>query len=452
MNISYFSLVRGAILTVAGFSAGQLIRFMTNIALTHLLAPELFGIMLIVNSIRTGIDLISDVGISQNIVQNKDAEEPQFYNTAWSLRLARGLLLWIVCLIAAAPLAHFYQTSTIAYVLPVAGTYFVLGSLSSLSESLLQKRLKLGKLNAFILSVETFSSAAHLALAYISPTVWSLVFGGLSASAARAVGTYFLLPDIRHRFYISRQCAQQIFTFGKWIFVASIVYFISANFDNLYLAKIIPLGLLGIYGLARTISDVLGNLVLRLGNLLIFPIIASASKMPRADLRKQLTAIRLKLTMIVAVGLSLLAATADLLIEILYDQRYHAAGWMLPVLIGGTWCSLICSLNESTLLGFGKPLYGAVGNTLKLIYLLICVPLSFAKYGILGAVIFVGFSDSCRYIPIFIGQYRERFSFGLQDLSATFALFGLMGAWEWLRWTSGFGTSFDALLTLRISE
>jgi O-antigen/teichoic acid export membrane protein len=80
----------------------------------------------------------------------------------------------------------------------------------------------------------------------------------------------------------------EILNFGKWIFVSSVVYFLSVNFDKLYLGGVVPLNMLGVYGIARAISDLLGNLVARLGNYVLFPFIVSHSQMPRADLRAQL--------------------------------------------------------------------------------------------------------------------------------------------------------------------
>ena len=71
--------------------------------------------------------------------------------------------------------------------------------------------------------------------------------------------------------------------------------------------------------------------------------------MPRHELRAQLAPIRMKFLLVAGFGFSLFAATADLAIGILYDQRYHAAGWMLPVLIIGAWFSIMSNLNESTL-------------------------------------------------------------------------------------------------------
>ena len=147
--------------------------------------------------------------------------------------------------------------------------------------------------------------------------------------------------------------------------------------------------------------------------------------------------------LLAALGISLFAATADLAIKILYDERYQAARWMLPILIIGSWFSILANLNESTLLGLGKPSYSAISNSLKFAFLLVGLPLSVKLNGVVGCVLVFSLSDLSRYIPILIGQRRERFSFGMQDLLITFAMFAMIGFWEGLRWILGFGTSFE---------
>ena len=445
MTISIGFLLRGAVWTIGAYGLGQALRLATNVFLAQLLAPELFGIMLIVNSLRMGIELLTDVGIGQNIVYHKDANDPDFYNTAWSLQAIRSVLLWLVALAVAAPVARFYQSPILVYIVPLTALGMVLSGFTSVSRPLLQKRLQIGRLNAFDMIMSVVSSAAFVLFAYLSPTIWALVFGGLFGSAVTMIGSYFLLPDIRQRFYLSKRFSWEILHFGKWIFVSSIVYFLSTNFDRLYLAKVIPLQVLGVYGIARSLSELLGQVVLRLGNYVLFPLIASNSQMLRADLRAQLASIRSKFLLVAAIGFSLFAVTADLLIKILYDERYHSASWMLPVLIIGSWFSILAVINESTLLGLGKPSYGAFSNGLKFAFLLIGLPLGVQMNGVLGGVMVVSLCDLCRYVPIFIGQRREHVSFGMQDLFITLAMFSLIGLWEWLRWVFDFGTSFDSL-------
>ena len=109
------------------------------------------------------------------------------------------------------------------------------------------------------------------------------------------VDDLFSLPPARSkRFQLSKRYVWEILRFGKWIFVSSIVYFLSSNFDRLYLAKVASFGVVGIYGIARSISDLMGASVLRLGSQVLFPLIASNSSLPRSALRQQLAGIRCK--------------------------------------------------------------------------------------------------------------------------------------------------------------
>ena len=236
----------------------------------------------------------------------------------------------------------------------------------------------------------------------------------------------------------------EIMHFGKWIFLSSAVYFLSINFDKLYLGKAVPLSLFGVYGIARAIADLLGNLVARLGNYVLFPFVASHSQMPRADLREQLAPLRGRFLLLAALGFSLFVATADLAIRIFYDQRYQAASWMLPVLTVGSWFSILANVSKSMLLGLGKPSYGAISNGLKFIFLLIALPLSVEVYGLVGGIAVIAVVDLVRYLPILIGQKRERFSFARQDVLITLAMFLLTGLWELLRFALGAGTSFNS--------
>jgi O-antigen/teichoic acid export membrane protein len=446
MTISLRFLLRGAIWTIGAYGVSQALRLITNVLLARLLAPELFGLMLIVNSLRTGLELLSDVGIGQNIVYHKNGNDPDFYNTAWSIQSVRSILLWFIALGLTLPVARFYESPVLMFILPLTTFSIVLAGFTSVTRELLQKRLQVAKLNAFDATTSIISSVAYVLFAYLSPTVWSLVLGGLFGSTITLIGSYFLLPDVRQRFQFSKQFSLEILHFGKWIFVSSVLYFLSTNFDRLYLAKAVPLQLLGIYGIARSISEMLGLVILRLGNYVLFPIIASHSQMPRDDLRTQLAPLRSKFLFLTALVFSLLVSFGDVPIKLFYDERYQAAAWMLPVLVLGAWFSILAYLNESTLLGLGKPSYTAISNALKFVFLLISLPIGFRFYNLTGCIAVVVLADAFRYIPISIGQRREEFSFGAQDLLFTLGVVLFTGLLEWSRWTCGFGTSLDLWL------
>jgi O-antigen/teichoic acid export membrane protein len=445
MTISIQSLFSGTVWTIGAYGVSTALRTATAIVLAHLLAPDIFGTMLIVYTLRMGIELVSDIGIGQNVIYNKNAEDPEFYNTAWSLQLVRSIGLWLVFTAAAVPMARFYESPILAAVVPITAFSIVLTGLTSISKALLQKRMQLVKLNIFDTTMAFISSVATILFAYLNPTIWALVFGGVFGSAASMIGSYFLLSDVKQRFYISKNFSTQILSFGKWIFASSIVFFLSMYVDRLYLGKVVPIELLGVYGIARGISDLSGNLTMRLGSVVLFPFVASHAQTPRADLHNQLAPLRAKFLLVAALGFALFVASADFAIKILYDQRYQAASWILPLLVMGSWFSVLAYVNESIVLGLGKPSYGAASNGTKLAFLAVGLPVMVGFFGLLGGVAVVALADLARYFPILIGQRREQFSFGMQDLLLTLAVLVIVGLLEWLRWAFGFGTSFDSI-------
>jgi len=446
MAISRFSILKGIGWTAAGYACAQAIRLAANIALARLLAPELFGVMSIVNSVRTGLELVTDVALGQNIIQNPHAEDPKFYNTAWTLQLARGIGLFAVCAILAVPVSRIYDYPGLFLIIASAGLAFAFIGASSMARFLVQKRMQFRTSNVFEVLVEAASGIAHVLMALLSPTIWALVIGGIASAAMRAAGSYLLLPTLHHRLFISREYVRQILSFGVWIGLASTVYFLATSFDRLYMGKVVPFSILGVYSIARSYSELLGGLVLRVAGIVVFPMISSAAAADRRWLREHLWSVRLGLLLVAAIGLSVFASVADLVIAMLYDQRYWDAGWMASLLVLGVWFSVIAAVNEAVLTGFGKPVYGAVANALKFGCLLLALPAGFLKFGIPGAVVVVACVDAVRYVPILVGQIRLHFSFFWQDGLATIVLLSSVGFCEWARWLAGFGTSLDHMV------
>src|SRR5262245_7114403 len=74
------------------------IRFGSNLVMTRLLVPEMFGVMAIATIVMVGLAMFSDLGLKQSIVQSQRGSDTAFLNTAWILQIARGFVLWIIAL------------------------------------------------------------------------------------------------------------------------------------------------------------------------------------------------------------------------------------------------------------------------------------------------------------------------------------------------------------------
>ena len=286
--VSVGVLLRGAFWTLGGFGAGQILRFIMNVIFARLLAPQLFGLMAIVNTVRSGIELISDLGIAQNMIYSRNGDDPDYYNTAWTLQAVRSVILFLVIVAVSAPLARFYELPILSYLLSATGVNTILLGFSSISLVLLQKKMMFAKLNTYQLTLSLVLTPFLVLIVYMNRTIWALIWGAVLSSVVGMVTSYFLLPDVRQRFTINKKFAREIIEFGKWISISSIVYFLSTNFDRLYFAKVVPLEVFGIYSIARSISELLNTTTGRLGNSVVFPFVASHSDMPRETLRSEL--------------------------------------------------------------------------------------------------------------------------------------------------------------------
>ena len=87
--------MRSSAWTIFGFVASQAVRFGSNLILTRLLFPEAFGMMALVTVAMVGLGNFSDVGTGPAIAYNRRGDDPDFLDTAWTLHVIRGVLLWL---------------------------------------------------------------------------------------------------------------------------------------------------------------------------------------------------------------------------------------------------------------------------------------------------------------------------------------------------------------------
>ncbi|MDJ0734016.1 MAG: oligosaccharide flippase family protein [Nostocaceae cyanobacterium] len=427
--------------------AGQLMRFASNLILTRLLVPEYFGLMALVNTFIAGLEMFSDVGISPSIVRHKRGDDPDFLNTAWTLQVIRGLGLWIATFLIAWPVATFYKEPKLLLFIPIIGLNVVIGGFKSTGVFTLNRHLLQGKLTRFELVGAGIKHMVTITWAWVNPTVWALVNGGLISGLVDLVRSHRLVPEIPNRFAWDKDAAKELLSFGQWIFISTAITFLAMQSDRLILGKLFTLEMLGVYTVAFTLADLPKLIFGSLSYRVIFPVISKFAELPRQSLRAKILSIRWLLLVGMGVCVAVLVFCGDFLILLLYDQRYNDAAWMLPILALGIWPYLLMLLSSPTLLAVGKPIYLAWGNFLKFTYMLCVLPLAFSYMGLLGAVIAIALNDIPFYAAINYGLWREGLASIVQDIQATLLLVGLIVILCSARYFLGFGLSIDGILS-----
>lgn len=418
------------------YAVGQAMRLATNIVLARLLAPQLFGIMLIVNTLRTGIELLSDIGISHNIISNPRGAEPAFFNTAYTLQIIRGAVLGVAVLVLAVPISRIYQQPELTALVPLMSVLFVLSALQAPSRFLMMKQ---GEVRAYAISdiaLAVGSLVIHVALALYTRSIWALFLGLILTTALQSIVTHLLMERGVLKLQLDRTCMREILSFGKWVFVSSLIYFLAINYDRLYFAKAIPFAVLGVYGVARTFSDTATQLIQRVGSILIYPKIAASGQQGWA-LRAALAPVRARALLLIAVPLSLGVAVSDRVITLLYDARYHAAAAMLPVLMLGVWFSVLSTIGDAVMMGTGRPAHSARANLAKFVFTCAGLPLALAWNGMLAALLVIAGGDLVRYLSLALSERAHKVSFGRQDAALTLLLAGMVVVWRTILVTLG---------------
>ncbi len=438
--------IKGAIWTFAGYGTSQVLRFGSNLILTRLLVPEYFGLMAVVNTLRMGIELFSDIGISPSIINNKDGDEPAFRNTAWTLQVIRGVVLWLFCLLISVPAANFYDDSRLLWLIPVVGLYSLIDGFSSTAIFTCQRRLDLARFTIFDLSVQILSTATVIIWAWFHPSILALAMGVVIAAIYRMVGSRWLIPGYKNSFLWDKTALKEIVSFGKWMFISSALMFASEQSDRLILGKLLSFQTLGVYTVAYTLANIPKEVIKKLSYRVIFPAISSQVDLPRSSLRDKILRQRKLIMMGSAVGLAALTTVGDLIIGTLYDNRYAEATWMMPILCCGIWFSLLFYTISPALLAIGKPLYSAQSNLARFVMIGVVLPLAFFRFGIPGGIIVISLSDFPLYIVNLYGLWREKLSCIRQDIQVTVLFFGILTLFIFIRNYLGFGLPIDGIL------
>ncbi len=414
--------LRGTVWTLMGYGTSQLLRLAGNLVLTRLLYPELFGFMALTNIFVSALYLFSEFGFGVSIVQNERGLEPAFINTTWTLQVGRGIILWLASFVLAIPFAQFYGDAHLQLVIPIVAFSAVIGGFNSTSLFVLQRELQLRALTLLDLAAQILSLVVMLVWAWLAPSVWALVAGGLTSAVVTLLGSHWLGVGPRNRLAWDKSALEQLIHFGKWIFLGTAITFLAEQIDRLTLGKLISLELLGVYGIALTFADVPRQVTLAISGQVLFPAISKLRDMPRPALREKILRNRRAVLLLLAAVLALLACFGDVLIHRLYDPRYWQAAWMLPILALGLWPRMLCNTIEPSLFAIGLPKYSAFGQITRFAFTLSGILLGFYWFGIVGAIVAVSLNDVAFYAMINYGLWRQGLSGLKQDFQATLAL------------------------------
>jgi O-antigen/teichoic acid export membrane protein len=422
--------LKGTYYVIASYGLANILRLGGNVVLTRLFAPEYFGLMNLLTAIMVGLLLVSHIGLQDSVIQNPRGDEPVFLNTAWTLQVLRGAILFLITIPLAWPIAHFYpeigNRPHLIWMLPVLGFGCFLAGVTSPSLLYLSRHIGLGRLSALESGTQAFQLVVTIVWAYYWRSIWVLAWSRIVAELARSAVSYFMLPQIRPRFTWDKPIVRELIRFGRWILIATALNFLAVQSDRLILGKLTTMQMLGIYGIAFTLSDVPRQVIQQFSQRVGFPFISRFIDRPRPEFRSTFLKYRMPALLIGAAMLVLTVCFGDIFIVHVYDKRYHEAAWMIAIFAIGLWHTLLYSTISPAILALQKSHYNALAYGVNCVALFIALPLGFHFWGMPGAVIAVAASDLPVYFVTLYSGFREGVNTLAQDVKLTFAFAAML--------------------------
>lgn len=381
--------------SLGGYGVGLVIRFGTNLVMTRLLVPEMFGVMAIATVVMVGLAMFSDLGLRQNIVQSPRGSDPAFLNTAWAIQILRGFVLWFFALIVSlaillagrfglVPESSVYANPSLPYVIAVLSFGTVIGGFTSTRVFEASRKLSLGRITQRDIAAQIVGLACMLAWASVDRSIWVLVVGGLSATTFRVVLSHFWLPGTVNRWRWDRKAAYEIFHFGKWIFASSILGFVVSNSDRFLLGWMVDSTTLGLYSIASLLFGAIEQVVTSIINSVSFPALSEVARDAR-DLSSAYYRFHAVIAAITYLCAGILMTAGQSVIHLLYDPRYALAGEMLQIL-AVTLLMAPLRIAVQCYLALGMPQLHARILLVRLAVLIAAMPIGFQMFGLPGAL------------------------------------------------------------------
>ena len=389
---------------VVGSSIRHVISLGSNLILTRLLMPEMFGLMSIAVTVGVIMIMLADIGLRQAVIRSDRGDELTFLNTAWTMQVCQGFILWGGSIIVALVLAvadalrwidskSTYGDPLLPWLIAATGFYSVLNGLASTLALSSTRHFNLRPIYLLDFIGQLFGLVVVVTLALLTKSIWSLVLGSIASIGISAILSHVWMKGARNTFTWDIGSVREIYNYGKWLAVSSALTVFASNGDRLLLAAYANAATLGLYSIALSLVGAVESVLNQLFERVMLPTFSEVARNNPVNIPKAYFRLRLRIDPIILISSGLLFGSADFLISLMYDARYAGASLMLQILSLGMILSRY-NLVQQVYLALGQTQYFVWLNIFRLISTFTLIPIGYYFFDFFGALIATAFRNT----------------------------------------------------------
>jgi len=371
----------GATILVASRLITRCIDLGTLVILGRLLSPADFGVVAIAMSVIAIVEAIMELPLGLALVALPTRTE-EHYATAFTLQLVRGLLLAVILLALAWPIARIYNDPRLLWLLCALGVAPIARGLSS--AKIVEYTMNFQFLPNLIMEVfgKLVSLVLSVSLAWLTKSYWALAIGTIATPIAMLVTSYCYAPYLPT---ISLSKWRDFVVYLRWTTASQAVTALVWQMDQLMLGRFVDRVELGRFSMAANLSVLPTQIFVAQ---IVNPLTVAFASV-REDLARLRGAYQKSANSIVAIGLPIMvgmSVNAEPIIRLVVGEKWLAAA---PIL---RWLSL--AMIPGFFVGPISPLAITLNRTsifLRLIVVELCIKfplmlIGLIYYGVMGVV------------------------------------------------------------------
>jgi lipopolysaccharide exporter len=366
------SLRSGGILASASV-VENLLRFVRNVVLARLLAPDAFGLMATVMAAVAMLEAFSEVGLRQSIIQNNRGSEDDFLNIIWWLSVIRGMIIYCIAYMAAPFIGEFFNRPDSTMILRTGFLAIPFNALVSPRITVLEKKLQFMRWVVLMQGSAVAGIAIAIGSAVYFQNVWALILGYISESVFKCLLSYIYCP-IFPVLKFNTVCLKDILSFSRGMYGLPIMMLLFVQTDVIIIGRVLSMELLGLYAIARGLSEIPANFFSKIAH----PILLPSFSMLQDNHSKLNNAILDTTNMMATMAIPLFVffiLFSDLLLSLLYGAIYGSMAVTFSILCIYSFVYLCSSIAMSAFISIGMPsLQRTASATRTVLFLVIIYP------------------------------------------------------------------------------
>jgi O-antigen/teichoic acid export membrane protein len=246
-------LIRKALLILSGNAFASVLLLARTVIVARMISVEDFGIAATFALSMAVIEMLSALGLQQQIVQAKDGNDPRLQAGLQGFQVLRGIFSGVVLFLLAGPIARFLGVPEVTWAYQLLALVPVMNALVHFDV------YRMNRTMVYLPGILTVTVPALVSVAIVWPLAlwfgdWRVMLFAIMAQSLVTVTTSHLVAERPYRLLFDRAIIAQSLRFGWPLLANGVLLFLVFNGEKLIVGRELGMEALAIFSMGFTLT------------------------------------------------------------------------------------------------------------------------------------------------------------------------------------------------------